>query len=120
MSLMKCTPCDGEGICPYDAQYSRDCEYWCGANEVEYHRPTVSVDGMNLTEAEVRTVLAVFSDCLQLKYSELNRFIGSEAIKDMQKLRSKIKHRGYCKCYNIRFEDMTDEDFEQAYLEGLA
>lgn len=30
--LRTCTPCD-DGICPYDAQYNRDCEYWCGAEE---------------------------------------------------------------------------------------
>ena len=28
--LRTCTPCDCDGICPYDAEYSRDCEYWCG------------------------------------------------------------------------------------------
>lgn len=33
MSLRKCTPCDYDGHCPYDAEYSRDCEYWCGADE---------------------------------------------------------------------------------------
>ena len=22
-------PCDIDGICPYNAQYSGDCEYWC-------------------------------------------------------------------------------------------
>lgn len=22
-------PCDLDGICPYDAEYSRDCEFWC-------------------------------------------------------------------------------------------
>ncbi len=35
MSLRKCTPCDCDGICPYDAEYSHDCEYWCGAEEPE-------------------------------------------------------------------------------------
>lgn len=35
MSIRRCTPCDCDGICPYDAQYSRDCEYWCGADEPE-------------------------------------------------------------------------------------
>ena len=35
MSIRKCTPCDCDGICPYDAIYSRDCEYWCGADEPE-------------------------------------------------------------------------------------
>ena len=36
MSLRQCTPCDCDGICPYDAMYGHDCEYWCGADEPEY------------------------------------------------------------------------------------
>lgn len=34
MSLRKTTPCD-YGSCPYDAEYSNACEYWCGADEPE-------------------------------------------------------------------------------------
>lgn len=33
MSIRKNTPCDIDGICPYEAEYSHDCEYWCGADE---------------------------------------------------------------------------------------
>lgn len=33
MSLRQNTPCDMDGICPYEAEYARDCEYWCGADE---------------------------------------------------------------------------------------
>lgn len=32
MSIRTFTPCD-DGVCPYDAQYNCDCEYWCGAEE---------------------------------------------------------------------------------------
>ena len=32
MSIRKQTPCDF-GECPYNAQYNRDCEYWCGCDE---------------------------------------------------------------------------------------
>ena len=35
MSLKLNTPCDIDGICPYDAEYSHDCEYWCGQDEPE-------------------------------------------------------------------------------------
>ncbi len=35
MSLRRETPCDF-GECPYGAEYSCDCEYWCGADEPEY------------------------------------------------------------------------------------
>ena len=34
MSLRSITPCD-YGYCPYDAEYSYTCEYWCGAPEPE-------------------------------------------------------------------------------------
>lgn len=35
MSIRRNTPCDCDGICPYDALYGNDCEYWCGAEEPE-------------------------------------------------------------------------------------
>lgn len=35
MSLMKITPCDYSGICPYNAEYIGTCEYWCGEDEPE-------------------------------------------------------------------------------------
>lgn len=35
MSLKLICPCDGEGECPFSAEYSRDCEYHCGAEEPE-------------------------------------------------------------------------------------
>lgn len=28
--LRKNTPCDLDGICPYDSQDNCTCEYWCG------------------------------------------------------------------------------------------
>lgn len=34
MSLRAYTPCD-YGECPYNANYSCDCEYWCGTEEPE-------------------------------------------------------------------------------------
>lgn len=32
MALRKDTPCEIDGICPFDAIYSCHCEYWCGDN----------------------------------------------------------------------------------------
>ena len=75
---------------------------------------------MILTDAELQTVQAVFNDCLmRFTSSELNTFIGSETIQNMQKLHRKLSHRDYCERHNIRFEDMTDEDFMQAYFERM-
>ena len=36
MSLRRNCPCDIDGICPYEAEYSSTCEYWCGQDEPEY------------------------------------------------------------------------------------
>ncbi len=33
MSLRKDTPCDVDGICPYESGEYCSCEYWCGADE---------------------------------------------------------------------------------------
>lgn len=35
MSIRKNCPCDIDGVCPYDATYNCDCEYWCGEDEPE-------------------------------------------------------------------------------------
>ena len=35
MSLRQNCPCDFDGVCPYNAEYNSDCEYWCGADEPE-------------------------------------------------------------------------------------
>lgn len=34
MCLKRETPCE-YGECPFCAEYSGDCEYWCGADEPE-------------------------------------------------------------------------------------
>lgn len=48
MSIRKNTPCDCDGICPYDALYGHDCEYWCGAEE-----PQDCPDGWDKWECEM-------------------------------------------------------------------
>ncbi len=48
MSIRKNTPCDCDGICPYDALYGHDCEYWCGAEE-----PQDCPDGWDRWECEM-------------------------------------------------------------------
>lgn len=33
MTIRTNTPCDCDGICPYEAEYSHDCEWYCSAEE---------------------------------------------------------------------------------------
>ena len=71
---------------------------------------------MKLTENEKRTVLAVFGELLKKPYGELNEFLGSLTIQEMQKLYYKLKYDDYCQEHGIAYENMTEEDFIDANL----
>jgi hypothetical protein len=75
---------------------------------------------MNLTANEKRIVLAVFTELLKKPYKELNSFLGSLTIYQMQELASKLRYEGYCERHGIRYEDMTDDDFAMASEEENA
>ena len=51
---------------------------------------------------------------LKKPYSELNCFLGSITIKEMQKLYSKLRYEQYCDDRGIKYEDMTEDDFISA------
>lgn len=71
---------------------------------------------MTLTEREKQTVLAVFEKLVTKPTNELHTFLGSYTIFEMQQLYSKMKWERYCKDKGIAYEDMTEEDFIDAYL----
>lgn len=66
---------------------------------------------MRLTANEKRTVKAVFGELLKKPYSELNCFLGSITIKEMQTLCLKLRYEHYCDERGISYEDMTEDDF---------
>ena len=70
---------------------------------------------MVFNEHEQRVVLGVFGELLGR--DDLNSFLGTLTIEEMNKIYSKLKHEPYCKKYGIKYEDMTEEDFEREYLE---
>ena len=72
-----------------------------------------------MTKKEKALVMAVFSELLKKPYSELNAFLGSLTIKEMRDLYGKLRYEDYCKAHGVRYEDMTDADFEMAYCEGV-
>lgn len=69
---------------------------------------------MKLTANEKRTVQAVFGELLKKPYSELNCFLGSLTIDEMQKLYFKLRYEKYCEENGITYDDMTEEDFISA------
>lgn len=71
-----------------------------------------------MTEREKRTVLSVFEALTKMRYSELNTFLGSVTIREMSELYSKLKYEDYCKEHGIKYEDMTADDFADAYELG--
>lgn len=74
--------------------------------------------GITLTSEENKIVLAVFTD-LQMNFSEdeLHKFIGSETLKEMARIRAKLRYEWYYDKYGVPFEEMDEFDFEQAYRE---
>lgn len=72
---------------------------------------------MTFTDKEQRTIFAVVSALAHLPWKEQNKIIGSATITELSMLYSKIKFAPYCERHGIRYEDMTDSDFEDAYRE---
>ena len=66
---------------------------------------------MKLTANEKRTVKAVFGELFKKPYSELNCFLGSITIEEMQKLYLKLRYEQFCDERGINYEDMTEDDF---------
>lgn len=76
--------------------------------------------GITLTSEENKTVLAVLTD-LQMNFTEaeLNRFIGSETLKEMARIRGKLRYEWYYDKYGVPYEEMDEDDFERAYFEEM-
>ena len=71
-----------------------------------------------MTKEEKRIVMSVFGSILKLKYEEMNNFLGSMTIKEMQEMYNKMKYEGYCEAQGIKYEDMDEQDFVDAYMKG--
>ena len=72
---------------------------------------------MNLPADEKKTVLAVFSTLCEMKDDDLHKFLGSITINEMKSLERKLHYEGFCERRGIKYEDMTEEDFMDAYFE---
>lgn len=70
---------------------------------------------MTLTKKEKRVVLAVFGELNKKRDAELNMYLGSETIKEMRTLYDKLRYEEYCERRGITYEEMTEEDFIDAY-----
>lgn len=70
---------------------------------------------MTLTKKEKRVVLAVFGELNKKRDTELNMYLGSETIKEMRTLYDKLRYEEYCERRGITYEEMTEEDFIDAY-----
>jgi hypothetical protein len=71
-----------------------------------------------MTAREKRTVLSVFEALTKMRYDELNTFLGSVTIQEMSRLYLKLKYEDYCREHGIKYEDMTADDFADAYAQG--
>lgn len=75
---------------------------------------------MELTNREVKTLKAVLYDLVTtFTDDEMNKFMGSETIKEMKALQQKLYYSDYCEEHGIRYEDMTEDDFMREYEERM-
>lgn len=75
---------------------------------------------MELTNKEIKAINAIINDLTTtFTQAELHKFMGSETIKEMLILQSKILHKDYCEDHLIAYEEMTEEDFLRAYEERM-
>lgn len=72
---------------------------------------------MEITSREKNLVQGIIGDLLSMPYNELNKTFGTETIQEMAHLYAKMRWYEYCKRHNVELEDLTPEDFEQAYKE---
>ena len=71
------------------------------------------------SEEDMDTMRAVLESVMYKPYSELNSFMGSETIQRASTLRNKMEHEEYCEKRGMKYEDMTEEDFEMAAEEKI-
>ncbi len=71
-----------------------------------------------MTDKEKRTVMAVFGELVKMEHGKLNTILGSVTIEEMYKMYENLRCEDYRKRHNIRPEDWTDADYEDAYNEG--
>lgn len=75
---------------------------------------------MELTNKEIKTLRAVLYDLTTtFTDDEMNKFMGSETIKEMKALQQKLYYSDYCEEHGITYEDMTEDDFMQEYEERM-
>jgi len=45
---------------------------------------------------------------------------GTMTVRELDGIASKLRMRRYCEEHGIRYKDLTEEDYERAYLEEIA
>ena len=69
-----------------------------------------------MTDKDKNLVRVVFHELDRLPYKQLNTILGSVTIKEMHELLLKLETEEYRRERNIKFQCMTDEDFDDYAL----
>ena len=74
---------------------------------------------MDFTARDMQVIEGILESLCRMDYRQLNTFLGSETIKEMQNLRLRMKYADYMKEHGVKsLEDMTADDYA-AYEEEL-
>lgn len=74
---------------------------------------------MFLSDKDLDVIYGVFCELLKQPYDKLNRFLGSETIKQMFIISDKLILRDYCERHDLKYEDLTYDDRVDAYHDAF-
>lgn len=69
------------------------------------------------TERQAKLIYWVFNELCKMPTDDLRQLLGSAGATQASILASELRYYDYCKRNGIKYEDMTDEDYERAYHE---
>lgn len=72
---------------------------------------------ITLTDEERRLITAILGRLRNLPHEEQEKLLGTCGVPIMYRLERKLHYYPYWSKHGIRFEDMTEDDYVDAYLE---
>ena len=72
---------------------------------------------MELTSEEMKLVKAILTAFSELPYAQQEKMLGNMGVAMAYRLERKMHYYPYWSKHGIAFEDMTEDDYVDAYLE---
>lgn len=74
-------------------------------------------NGMTLTAREATMLLGILEDLQRKPMNELNKWMGSQTIKQMGELAHRMRYNDYCVEHHMSVDEMTEDDYMRDYYD---